>query len=418
MTAEPVVTVEPVVGVIGGGQLARMLAEAASPLGVHLRVLASPSDEGAAAVVADTVLGDHSDAATLDAFADSVDVITFDHENVDHGLLSALEARGVAVRPSVATLLYSDKAHQRRRFAEAGIPVPEFLVLDPTGDPDRPAGAATCAADAVAFAERHGGVAVVKASRGGYDGRGVWMLPASDIGAFVETWTGAPLVLEPRLELSLELAVLAARTPSGEVATWPLLETVQVDGMCDEVLLPAAVPAELEVRARALGARVAEEVGAQGVIAVELFVVSGSDDTGGVDGSDATGPRLFVNEIAPRVHNSGHLTIEASATSQFEQHLRAVLDWPLGPTHSVSPGAVMANVVGTDAQEPRRRQARALAEVPGAHVHLYGKTPREGRKVGHVTVLGDDRDRARRDANRAADVLAGRPSQVSVAPPR
>ncbi|HNA37571.1 MAG TPA: 5-(carboxyamino)imidazole ribonucleotide synthase, partial [Microthrixaceae bacterium] len=360
---------EPVVGVIGGGQLARMLAEAASPLGVHLRVLASPSDEGAAAVVADTVLGDHSDAATLDAFADSVDVITFDHENVDHGLLSALEARGVAVRPSVATLLYSDKAHQRRRFAEAGIPVPEFLVLDPTGDPDRPAGAATCAADAVAFAERHGGVAVVKASRGGYDGRGVWMLPASDIGAFVETWTGAPLVLEPRLELSLELAVLAARTPSGEVATWPLLETVQVDGMCDEVLLPAAVPAELEVRARALGARVAEEVGAQGVIAVELFVVSGSDEPDDAHGADATGPRLFVNEIAPRVHNSGHLTIEASATSQFEQHLRAVLDWPLGPTHSVSPGAVMANVVGTDAQEPRRRQARALAEVPGAHVH-------------------------------------------------
>ena len=406
-------TGEPVVGVIGGGQLARMLAEAASPLGVHLRVLASPSDEGAAAVVADTVLGDHSDAATLDAFADSVDVITFDHENVDHGLLSALEARGVAVRPAVATLLYSDKAHQRRRFAEAGIPVPEFLVLDPTVGPGGPAGAGTCAADAVAFAERHGGVAVVKASRGGYDGRGVWMLPASDIGAFVETWTGAPLVLEPRLELSLELAVLAARTPSGEVATWPLLESVQVDGMYDEVLLPAAVPTELEARARTLGARVAEEVGAQGVIAVELFVVSGSDEPDDAHGADATGPRLFVNEIAPRVHNSGHLTIEASATSQFEQHLRAVLDWPLGPTHSVSPGAVMANVVGTDAQEPRRRQARALAEVPGAHVHLYGKTPREGRKVGHVTVLGDDRDRARRDANRAADILAGRPSEMT-----
>jgi len=390
-----------------------MLAEAASPLGRHLRVPASPSDEGPAAVVADTVLGDHSDAATLDAFADSVDVITFDHENVDHGLLSALEARGVAVRPAVATLLYSDKAHQRRRFAEAGIPVPEFLVLDPTVGPGGPAGAGTCAADAVAFAERHGGVAVVKASRGGYDGRGVWMLPASDIGAFVETWTGAPLVLEPRLELSLELAVLAARTPSGEVATWPLLESVQVDGMYDEVLLPAAVPTELEARARTLGARVAEEVGAQGVIAVELFVVSGSDEPDDAHGADATGPRLFVNEIAPRVHNSGHLTIEASATSQFEQHLRAVLDWPLGPTHSVSPGAVMANVVGTDAQEPRRRQARALAEVPGAHVHLYGKTPREGRKVGHVTVLGDDRDRARRDANRAADILAGRPSEMT-----
>lgn len=378
---------EPTVGIIGGGQLARMLAEAATPLGIHVRVLAGPADEGAADVVVDTVVGDHADPAVLGAFAASVDVVTFDHENVEHDLLLALEADGVAVRPSVATLRFSDKAHQRRAFAEAGIPVPDFVVLD-GGPQDVDA--------AVAFAERHGGSAVVKASRGGYDGRGVWMLDRAEIAGFVADWTGAPLVLEPRLALVLELAVLVARRPSGEVATWPVVETVQVDGMCDEVLLPAPVDASLATRAREIAEQVAEEVGATGVLAIELFVVDGAD-----------GPEVLVNEIAPRVHNSGHLTIEASATSQFEQHLRAVLDWPLGPTENVAPAAAMVNVVGDGEHDPRDRQADALAQVPGAHVHLYGKTPRSGRKIGHVTVLAADVDAARRAASIAADTLAG-----------
>ncbi len=381
--------IEPVVGIVGGGQLARMLGEAAAPLGVHVRVLASPTDEGAADVVVDTVVGDHTDAAVLDAFADSVDVVTFDHENVDHDLLLGLEARGVAVRPSVATLRFSDKAHQRRSFAAAGIPVPDFLVVR---------GGSDDVATAVRFAERHGGTAVVKASRGGYDGRGVWILDADGVAAHVAGWEGAPLVLEPRLELLTELAVLVARRPSGDVVTWPLVETVQVDGMCDEVLLPAPVDDAIERRAREIGEHVADEVGATGVVAVELFVVAGVDR-----------PDVLVNEIAPRVHNSGHLTIEASATSQFEQHLRAVLDWPLGPTDSVAPAAAMVNVVGDGTHDPRLRQAAALSQVSGAHVHLYGKSPREGRKVGHVTVVGGDVTAARRDAGAAADLLAGPP---------
>jgi 5-(carboxyamino)imidazole ribonucleotide synthase len=379
----------PVVGIIGGGQLARMLAEAASPLGVHIRVLAGPADEGAAEVVPDTVVGSPDDARALREFAGTVDVVTFDHENVDHEVLRAIEESGVAVRPGVDTLRFADKAHQRRAFADAGIPVPPFAIVD--------ASASDALDRAVAFADEHGDQAddrriVVKASRGGYDGRGVWMLGASELAGFLSGYEGAPLVLEPRLPLDREVAVLVARRPAGEVAVWPVVETVQVNGMCDEVLLPAPVDPELASDAVAVGRRIAETTGAVGVFAVELFISGGS---------------VLVNEIAPRVHNSGHVTIEGSRTSQFEQHLRAVLDWPLGPTDAVAPAAVMANVVGGPRDDPRQRQAEALRAVPGAHVHLYGKTPRPERKIGHVTVLGIDLDECRRAAALAADTLAG-----------
>lgn len=382
-------TTGPVVGIIGGGQLARMLAEAATPLGIHVRVLAAPGDEGAAEVVPDVVIGAPGDAEVLRSFASSVDVVTFDHENVDHDLLRDLEAAGVAVRPTVATLEYSDKAHQRRQFADTGIPVPDFVVVDGGSEQD-----VEVVADFAARA--HGGEVVVKASRGGYDGRGVWMLDGDELREFVGGWGGAPLVVEPKLQLRSELAVLIARRRSGEVASWPVLETVQVDGMCNEVLLPAPVDGDVREQARRIGERVADVIDITGVVAVELFVVDADDP----------GTRLLVNEIAPRVHNSGHLTIEASATSQFEQHLRAILDWPLGPTDVVS-AAAMANVVGNGVDEPRSRQALALAAVPGANIHLYGKAPRAERKVGHVTVVGADLATARRDAGMAAEVLSG-----------
>ena len=383
------------VGIVGGGQLARMLAEAATPLGVHVRVLAARADEGAPEVVPDLVLGSPDDPDALEAFAAGVDVVTFDHENVDHDALEAIEASGVPVRPGVGTLRFSDKAHQRRRFEAAGLPVPPFEVVDPT------VGAAAATEAAMAFAEQHGDPAdgrriVLKASRGGYDGRGVWMLGAEELPGFLAGYEGAPLVLEPKLSLRGEVAVLVARRPSGQVAVWPVVETVQVDGMCDEVYLPAPIDPRVAASAAEVGEAIAVTTGAVGVFAVELFVVDGPD-----------GPRVLVNEIAPRVHNSGHLTIEGCATSQFEQHLRAVLDWPLGPTHPTAPVAVMANVVGGPSGDPRDRQAAALAAVPHAHLHLYGKTSRPARKIGHVTVLGDDLDRCRAEARLAADVLGG-----------
>lgn len=392
----------PVVGVLGGGQLARMLCEAASPMGVHVRVLAAPHDEGAADVAPDLVVGDPSDPAAVRSFAPGLDVLTIDHENIDHTTLAALEAEGVAVRPGVHTLGFSDKAHQRRSFADAGIPVPRFVVVDPEADRR---GAATEVAEFVASvggsdgiggaapaAGNPGGV-VAKASRGGYDGRAVWMLEPDEVVGFVTRYAGAPMVLEERLDLDCELAVLVARNPSGELRTWPVVETVQVNGMCDEVVYPAPVTEAVAERAREVAASVAEITGAVGVLAVELFVLG-----------DRT---VLVNEIAPRVHNSGHLTIEGSETSQFAQHLRAILDWPLGPTEMLAPVVVMANVVGRGATEPRERQHLALAEVPGAHLHLYGKSPRDGRKIGHVTVLGEDRGAVRSSAALAAGVLSG-----------
>ncbi len=378
----------PVLGIVGGGQLARMLAEAATPLGVHVRVLAAPGDEGATEVIPDVQIGSPDDPEALRSFAASVDVITFDHENVDHGVLAEIEAAGTPVRPSVATLRFADKAHQRREFSAAGLPVPPFEVVD-LADADALDRAERFAAE---HADAQGRI-VAKASRGGYDGRGVWMLTADELPGFLDAYDGAPLVLEPRLPLDLEVAVLAARRPSGQVVTWPILETVQVDGMCDEVLWPASLSPELAERAREVGRRVADVTGAVGVLAVELFVSDGE---------------LVVNEIAPRVHNSGHLTIEGSRTSQFEQHLRAVLDWPLGPTEPTAPSVVMANVVGGPEGDPRDRQSVALAAEPGANIHLYGKSSRPGRKIGHVTVLGgDDLAATRRSANLAADTLAG-----------
>lgn len=375
----------PVVGFVGGGQLARMCALAAAPLGVQVKVLAAPTDEGAAEVVPDVVVGRADDPDALRAFAEQVDVLTIDHENVDHTTFAELEAAGTAVRPGVGTLRYSDKAFQRQEFAAAGLPVPDFLVV-PADDP-------SAAAQVGEFAGRHGGRVVLKASRGGYDGRGVWVLDAAEVPSFLGSYDGAPLVVEPLLPLEREVAVLVARRPSGEVAVWPVVETVQVDGMCDEVLAGGAVlPPELGAEALRVGARVAEVTGAVGVLAVELFVVDGS---------------VVVNEIAPRVHNSGHLTIEGAQTSQFEQHVRAVLDWPLGPTGLTAPHVVMRNVVGGASGDPRDRQALALAQVPEAHVHLYGKASRPARKVGHVTVLGDNLARCRERAQLAADLLAG-----------
>lgn len=379
------------VGIVGGGQLARMLAEAAGPLGVGLRVLAGESDEGAPEVVVDVVLGAPDDYDALIAFASTVDVITFDHENVNLDALAKIEADGIAeVRPNVATLRLADKAHQRRIFAEAGLPVPPFEVVDVPADSDR----SSAVAAAQSFLDIHGGSEnriVAKASRGGYDGRGVWKLGPDDIPAFIADYRGAPLVLEPLLQLDLEIAVLVARNPSGDVAVWPVVETVQVDGMCDEVLLPAPIDEELARQAIQVGHSIAESVGSVGVFAVELFI---------------SGGELLINEVAPRVHNSGHLTIEGCVTSQFEQHLRAVLDWPLGPTDPLAPSVVMRNVVG-GADDPRCNQASMFAEVPQAHLHLYGKTPRPARKLGHVTVLGDDMESCRSQASRAVSLIEG-----------
>ena len=362
------------VGIVGAGQLARMCLEAASTLGVDVVLLAERADDAAARVAADVVVGSPHDPDALAALAARCDVVTFDHELVDLGLLSGLERAGVAVRPGPATLeLTVDKARMRTVLAEHGIPVPAFAVLDGSDrSPDGLLGAVE------AFAGRHGWPVVIKAARGGYDGRGVW--PVADRTEAAEVCRqaadgGVPLLVEELVPLDTELAVLVARRPDGRAELWPAVETAQVDGVCREVLVPGALAPGLVAAAAELGHRVAEVAHSTGVLAVELFAV---------------GDRLLVNELAARPHNTGHWTIEGSVTSQFENHLRAVLDLPLGATGPTAPHVACVNVFGAaDGTDPADRLALALA-VPGAHVHLYGKQARPGRKLGHVTVCGDD----------------------------
>ncbi|MBP2339136.1 5-(carboxyamino)imidazole ribonucleotide synthase [Saccharothrix coeruleofusca] len=372
------------VGMIGGGQLARMTHQAAIPLGQSLRVLAESEADPAALVARDVELGRHTDLDALRAFAKSCDVITFDHEHVPQEHLRALVADGVRVHPGPEALQHAqDKLVMRVRLAELGLPVPPFReVTDP--------------ADVLDFGARHGWPCVLKAIRGGYDGRGVWMLntPQSARRVVPELLAaGTPLMVEQCVPMRRELAALVARSPFGQGAAWPVVQTVQSEGICVEVLAPAP-DAPLAEEAQALALRVADELGVVGLLAVELF----ETDTG-----------LVVNELAMRPHNSGHWTIEGSRTSQFEQHLRAVLDYPLGATDLVAPAVVMANVLGAaepPEMGPDERLHHLFARFPDAHVHLYGKAERPGRKIGHVTLLGERMEDVRERARLAARWLS------------
>jgi 5-(carboxyamino)imidazole ribonucleotide synthase len=370
------------VGMIGAGQLARMTQQAAIALGVELRVLTEDPEAPAVRAGATPVLGRADDPAGLDALAAGCDVVTFDHELVPAGLLAGL-ARRATVRPSpAAKAMAQDKLHARRTLRGAGLEVPPFAPCDG-------------AAEVAAFAAEHGWPVVVKARSGGYDGRGVWRADderdAARICREAEA-AGVALLVEAHVDIAAELAVLVARTPSGARAAYPVLETHQRDGICIDVVAPAAVSADQAARATRMAVAIADGFDVAGVLAVELFL---------------TGDRLLVNELALRPHNSGHLTIDACPASQFEQHLRALLDWPLGETGLLAPAAAMVNVLGPpDGSDPARRLTHALA-VPGARVHLYAKAARPGRKLGHVTALGATADHALDRARAAAAALAG-----------
>lgn len=359
------------VGVIGGGQLARMMVPAAVELGIDIRVLAE--GPGMSAAIAATAEGDYHDVDTVLAFAREVDVVTFDHEHVPQDVLRALVDAGVAVRPGPAALAVAqDKITMRTRLSELGLPVPDWAAVQ---DPD----------ELQAFLDDHGGRAVVKTARGGYDGKGVRVVtdPADVADWFIavaEAGGGQALLVEELVPFTRELAQSVARRPSGEVVAWPLVETVQRDGVCAEVFAPAPDSAgRLADTAEDIAVRISTELGVTGVLAVELFQ---TDDE-----------RILINELAMRPHNTGHWTIDGATTSQFEQHLRAVLDLPLGATGVHAPAAVMVNVLGGPADgDLAARYPAALEAFPEAKYHFYGKAPRPGRKIGHVTVIGDDVD--------------------------
>ena len=361
------------IGIVGGGQLARMMAQPAIALSVSLDVFTDDADEATAALLPHHGL----DGGDPSSWLGLVDVVTFEHELLALDRVREMETAGLVVRPSSAVMSLSNKATQRRMLGDLGFPVPDFVTT-------------TTAEGVVAFAQRHGWPVVVKLASGGYDGRGVWMV--DDAGGLAAVpIDGRELVVEPRLALEREIAVQVARRPRGDIVVYPVVETVQRDGMCREVIAPAPISPHLSSAAEQLARDLAQAVDLAGFLAIELFVVDGS---------------LVVNELAPRVHNSGHYTIEGCVTSQFENQLRAVLDWPLGSPQLRAAHAVMVNVVGSEAGDPTDRLADALL-VDGVHVHLYGKSWRPGRKLGHVTALADDVDSARQRAHAAVRALGG-----------
>ncbi|MDT5030988.1 MAG: 5-(carboxyamino)imidazole ribonucleotide synthase [Actinoplanes sp.] len=370
----------PVVGMVGGGQLARMTHQAAISLGQSLRVLAESPDDGAALVAADVRIGTHTDLAALREFAKGCEAVTFDHEHVPNEHIATLAAEGVTIYPGASAMRYAqDKREMRARLADLGVPVPRWRAVSSLSDISD-------------FAAVVGWPVVAKATRGGYDGKGVWMLDSPQAAAELVA-TGVPLIVEERVALRRELAALVARSPFGQVAAYPVVETVQRDGICVEVLAPApGLSEKLAIEAQQLGIDLAQSLGVVGLLAVELF---------------ETDDGIVVNELAMRPHNSGHWTIEGACTSQFEQHLRAVLDYPMGSTALIAPVVVMANVLGgtPGGISIDERLHHLFAADPGARVHLYGKAIRPGRKIGHVTVLGDDLDSVRARAARAATWL-------------
>ena len=348
------------IGVIGGGQLARMMIVPAIELGLEIKVLAE--NEGSPAQLAATQVGDYKDVATVRAFAKTVDVLTFDHEHVPLDVLETLEAEGFKFQPSSKALRFAqNKLDMRRRLGELGVPIPDWAEVNTAQDLDE-------------FISSHGSVAILKTPTGGYDGKGVRVVRSS---ADATDWLslGKPLLVEEKVDFVRELAQLSARNRSGDWKAWPLVQTIQRDGVCAEVLSPAP-EANYELAAE-IAQQIAVGLDVTGVLAVELFETA--------DG------KLLVNELAMRPHNSGHFSIEGSVTSQFEQHLRAVSDLPLGDVTPSSNFAVMLNLLGTDDKNSFVEHYEAALSIGvGAHVHTYGKSARAGRKMGHVTALSNE----------------------------
>lgn len=367
---------------VGGGQLARMSAAPAAALGIEFRVLATSVEESAAQVVSDVRIGRHDDAAAVLDFARGCDVVTFDHEHVPAAILEQVEAMGVAVRPGPSALFHAqDKAHMRQ--ALDGFPAPRWSVVDSV-------------TSAQAFGASAGYPIILKTSRGGYDGRGVWRIESPDeVVAVMDTPLpdGAVWLAEECVAFVRELSAQVARSPSGQSVSYPVVQTIQRDGICAEVLAPAPdLGDERAMQAQRLALDVAAALGVTGMLAVEMF---------------DTGADILINELAMRPHNSGHWTIEGSVTSQFENHLRAVLDLPLGTPTPVAPHAVMVNILGGDVPNLFSAYRHVMARDPALHVHLYGKQVRPGRKVGHVTAVGSDLDSLRARTRHAADYFMG-----------
>ena len=373
------------VGVIGGGQLARMMIVPAINLGIEIKVLSE--SENSSASLATTIVGDYTDSATVAAFAKSVDVITFDHEHVPLHILESLEAAGISVQPPSKALAHAqNKLVMRSALEKIGAPNPSWRAV-------------SSADQLQSFIAEFGPEVIVKTPIGGYDGKGVRVVSqVEEVADWLEAKKlqslGGELLVEQKVSFTRELAQLCVRNPSGEIKSWPVVETRQENGVCSEVLAPAPnLSDELVQQAREIAELICNSLSVTGNLAVEMFETS--------DG------KLLVNELAMRPHNSGHFSIEGATTSQFENHLRAVLDLPLGDT-AMPQAAVMVNLLGvSDQVDFVDNYPELMKAFPSAKVHSYGKSPRIGRKLGHITVVGQNLDAALATATAARAAVLG-----------
>jgi 5-(carboxyamino)imidazole ribonucleotide synthase len=370
------------IGIFGGGQLAQMLTQAAVSLGLETAIFERTPDSPAGRLTRHEVVGPWDDPEALALFADQCDLVTLENEFVDAEILARLEARGMPVYPTAATVgLVQDKLTQKQCVAAAGLEVPAFRgVASP--------------AEVVMAGVELGWPLVLKARRNGYDGYGNATIrhPDEVAAAWQRLAGGSALLVEAWAPFTRELAVMVVRGRDGEARAYPVVETVQQNHICHLVRAPAPLPATEAAAATALAVRAVEAVGGVGIFGVELFELP--------DG------RVLFNELAPRPHNSGHYSIEGCVTSQFENHLRAVLGWPLGPVELRAPAAVMVNLLGRRAGPASPSALTAALSVPGAHIHLYGKREgRVGRKMGHITALGASIAEAEAVAQRAAELV-------------
>jgi 5-(carboxyamino)imidazole ribonucleotide synthase len=369
-----------VVAMAGAGQLAQMTQQAAISLGVELKVLAGAETEPAVLAGAPALVAEPT-AESMRELAAGAAVLTFDHENFDPDLLARLKAEGIHMAPSPESVLYAqDKQYAREKLSDR-FPLPPFAMAESIEEVD-------------SFAGEHGWPVVAKTPRGGYDGGGVFVLDDREAAADLLAKVEGVLILEPLLRIEREFAVVAARSTAGEIAIYPVVETIQKDAICHETLVPAALPAEAATEATEIARALVEEIDATGIVAVEFFLTP--------DG-------VLINELALRPHNSGHWTIEGAVTSQFEQHLRAVLGWPLGSTELRAPAVALVNILGPAGGVDPLKHVPDLIADPDVRLHLYAKGYRPGRKLGHATVLGPDLETARAKTLHARALLQGEP---------
>jgi 5-(carboxyamino)imidazole ribonucleotide synthase len=361
-----------------------MMITPAGSLGIEIKVLAETENSSAAAAA--TLVGDFTDIETVTNFAKTVDVITFDHEHVPLAILERLEKQGISVQPPSKALAHAqNKLVMRRALEKIGAPNPIWKAVSTASQLDQ-------------FINEHGPEVIVKTPIGGYDGKGVRVVSSSDQ---VSDWLqepmisslGGQLLVEQKVQFKRELAQLSARNPNGDFASWQVVETRQKNGVCSEVLSPAPnITADLSEKAVQIAKLISESLGVTGNLAVEMFETEAGE--------------LLVNELAMRPHNSGHFTIEGSVTSQFEQHLRAVSNLPLGKTDAIKKAAVMANLLGvSDSKNFMDNYPQVMSNFPEINIHSYGKSPRLGRKLGHITVVGENLEACLQTAEAARNQL-------------